>query len=218
MGKESVFIIEAPYLVDMLSKVEFDTIYHEHLSYFSVCPLIHLFAMFGMGIVDIERISTHGGSLRVYVKKGLKSSSPNVMSLRDNEVSLKLLTLEPYKLFAKNTYSIREELKHLLSDLKAEGSVISGYGASAKSSVLLNYCKIGMETLDYVSDTTPLKQGCYTPGTHIPIYSEDHFHKFPPDYALLLAWNYADDILKKEKGYRNAGGKFIVPIPRPQIV
>ena len=218
MDEGSVFIIEAPYLVDMLHKVEFDTIYHEHLSYFSICPLIDLFAMFGMVIVDVERISTHGGSLRIYVKQGMKSSSTNVMNLRDNEVSLKLRTLEPYELFARKTYRIREELTRLLSDLKASGSIISGYGASAKSSILLNYCRIGTETLDYVSDTTPLKQGCYTPGTHIPIYSEDHFHKFPPDYALLLAWNYADDILKKEKKYKNADGKFIVPIPKPRVV
>lgn len=218
MDEESVFIIEAPYLVDMLHKVEFDTIYHEHLSYFSICPLIDLFAMFGMVIVDVERISTHGGSLRVYVKKGMKSSSPNVINLRDIEVSLKLSTLEPYELFAKNTYKIREELTRLLSELKASGSIISGYGASAKSSILLNYCRIGTDTLDYVSDTTPLKQGRYTPGTHIPIYSEDHFHKSPPDYALLLAWNYAGDILKKEKRYRDTGGKFIIPIPKPQIV
>ena len=218
MGKESVFIIEVPYLVDMLNKIEFDTIYHEHLSYFAVRPLVTLFAMFGMEIVDIERINTHGGSLRVYVEKGMKASSQSVINLRDIEVSSNLLTLEPYELFARNTHRIREELTHLLSDLKARGSTISGYGASAKSSILLNYCRIGTETLDYVSDTTPLKQGRYTPGTHIPIHSEEHFHEFPPDYALLLAWNYADDILKKEKRYRNAGGKFIVPIPKPQIV
>ena len=217
MGKESVFIIEVPYLVDMLNKIEFDTIYHEHLSYFAVRPLVTLFATFGMEIADVERISTHGGSLRVYVKKGTKSSSPTVINLRDIEVSLKLRTLEPYELFARNTSRIREELTQLLSDLKARGSIISGYGASAKSSILLNYCKIGTETLDYVSDTTPTKQGRYTPGTHIPIHSEEHFHKFPPDYALLLAWNYADDILQKEKEYRKTGGKFIVPIPKPCI-
>jgi hypothetical protein len=218
MDNDSVFIIEVPYLVDMLNKTEFDTIYHEHLSYFAVCPLITLFEMFDMGIVDIERINTHGGSLRIYIKRGMKSSSQNVIKMRDSEISLNLRSLEPYDLFARKTRKIREELTHLLIDLKTKGSIISGYGASAKSSILLNYCQIGTETLDYVSDTTALKQGRYTPGTHIPIYSEEYFHKSPPDYALLLAWNYADDILKKEQRYQDAGGKFIVPMPKPHIV
>jgi len=102
--------------------------------------------------------------------------------------------------------------------LKNQGAKIAGYGAPAKGNILLNYCKIGTDILDYVTDTTPFKQGCYTPGMHIPVFPESHFHEFPPDYALLLAWNYADAILQKEHEYRQAGGKFIMPIPKPQIV
>lgn len=218
LASDGVFVIEVPYLVDMLSKVEFDTIYHEHLRYFAVRPLVTLFSKFDMGIADVEHISVHGGSLRVYVQKFIHSLPSSVTELLDLETEAKIDSLETYQKFAEDISRIKEELLSLLKALKNQGAKIAGYGAPAKGNILLNYCQIGMDILDYVTDTTPFKQGRYTPGMHIPVFPESHFHEFPPDYALLLAWNYADEILREEERYRQAGGRFIVPIPRPQIV
>lgn len=218
LSDDGVFVIEVPYLVDMLSKVEFDTIYHEHLRYFAVRPLIALFSKFGMGIVDVERVNVHGGSLRVYVQKSTDSVSSSVMKLLNLEIEAKVDSLETYQKFAEDVSRIKEDLLSLLKTLKNQGAKITGYGAPAKGNILLNYCKIGTGMLDYITDTTPFKQGCYTPGMHIPVFPESHFHEFPPDYALLLAWNYADSILQKESEYRRNGGKFILPIPEPKVV
>ena len=217
LADDGIFAIEVPYLVDMLGRVEFDTIYHEHLRYFAVRPLVTLFNRFGMGIVEIQRISVHGGSLRVYVQKTPYSSS-SVAELLKFEAEERLDSLETYLEFTEKVRQVKEALLSLLKSLKAQGSRIAGYGATAKGNTLLNYCKIGTDTLDYISDTTPFKQGRYTPGMHIPVFQETHFHESPPDYALLLAWNYADDILQKEVGYRQAGGRFIAPLPKPQLI
>jgi len=218
LANDGVFVIEVPYLVDMLSRVEFDTIYHEHLRYFAVRPLIALFSKFSMGIVDVERVNVHGGSLRVYVQKFIHSLPSSVTELLNLETEAKVDSLETYRKFAEDVSRVKEDLLSLLKALKNQGAKIAGYGAPAKGNILLNYCKIGTDILDYISDTTPFKQGCYTPGMHIPVFPESHFHELPPDYALLLAWNYADAILQKEHRYRQAGGKFIVPIPKSQIV
>lgn len=218
LADDGVFIIEVPYLVDMIANVEFDTIYHEHLSYFAVRPLATLFGKFGMSIVDVERVGVHGGSLCLYVQKSPASVGTNVTELLRKEKEADIDSLATYKRFAQDTNRIREELTSLLTTLKSQGRKIAAYGATAKGNTLLNYCKIGTDILDYVSDTTPFKQGRYTPGMHIPVFPESFFHESPPDYALLLAWNYADEILRKEERYRQEGGKFIVPIPKPQIV
>jgi len=219
LADDGVFVIEVPYLVDMLNRLEFDTIYHEHLSYFAIRPLVALFSRFSMGIVDINRISVHGGSIRIYVQKSADSlSSSSVNELLKLEMETKLDSLGTYRKFAEDITQVREGLLSLLKTLKGQGARITGYGAAAKGNILLNYCKIGTDVLDYITDTTPFKQGHYTPGMHIPVFPETRFHETPPDCALLLAWNYADEILQKEAEYRQAGGKFIVPIPKPRIV
>lgn len=219
LADDGIFVIEVPYLVDLLNNLEFDTIYHEHLSYFAVRPLVTLFSRFGMGIVEVERISVHGGSLRLYVRKSADSlSSSSVNELLKLETEAKLDSPDRYREFAEGVARVREDLLSLLKALKAQGARIAGYGAAAKGNILLNYCKIGTDILDCITDTTPLKQGRYTPGMHIPVLPESHFHEASPDYALLLAWNYADEILQKEEEYRQAGGKFIVPIPKPRLV
>jgi novobiocin biosynthesis protein NovU/D-mycarose 3-C-methyltransferase len=218
IADDGVFVIEVPYLMDMIARVEFDTIYHEHLSYFAVRPLVTLFSKFGMNIVDVEKVGVHGGSLRLYVQKSPASVGANVNELLRKEKEADIDSLATYNKFAQDTDRIREELTALLTSLKKQGAKITAYGATAKGNTLLNYCKIGTDLLEYVSDTTPFKQGCYTPGMHIPVFSESRFHESPPDYALLLAWNYAEEILHKENRYRQAGGKFIIPIPRPQII
>jgi len=218
MTDDGVFVIEVPYLMDMLAKVEFDTIYHEHLSYFALRPLITLFRKFGMSVSQVERIKIHGGSLRVYVEKTKQRLPSSVTELLELEVASGMFSMKAYKKFAEDTDKIREELVLLLKGLKKQRKKITGYGAPAKGNVLLNYCKIGTDILDFITDTTPFKQGRYTPGMHIPVVPETHFHELKPDYALLLAWNYADEIRKKESSYLKAGGKFIVPIPTPRIV
>lgn len=218
LSDEGVFIIEAPYLLNLLNNIEFDTIYHEHLSYFSLHPLVYLFKKFDLTVVDVRQIPVHGGSIRVFAQKAHKPQSQNVKDLLLKEQNAEVYSFDTYLRFAQNVASVKEKLTVLLKKLKEKGSRITGYGATAKGNTLLNYCRIGTDLLDYISDTTFLKQGTYSPGMHIPIVSEKKFHEVPPDYALLLAWNYADEILKKESEYRKKGGKFILPIPEPKVI
>jgi hypothetical protein len=218
LDDKGVFVIEVPYLVEMLKEVEFDTIYHEHLSYFAVRPMVTLFKRFDMTVIDVELMGVHGGTIRVYVAKGARKPSESVAKLLTLEKQAGLDKLETYTMFAERVKDVRRDLVAMLKDLKAAGKSIAGYGASAKGNILLNYCKIGTDTLDYIADTTPYKQGLYSPGVHIPVVAFDKFYKQPPDYTLLLAWNYAEAILKKESSYRESGGKFILPVPVPAIV
>jgi D-mycarose 3-C-methyltransferase len=218
LSPKGVLVIEVPYLVDILNNTEFDTIYHEHLSYFAVRPIVVILARFGMRIVGLKRIRVHGGSIRVAVQKSPAHQSPVVDQFLTLEAERRLDSIHTYHDFAQRVRMIKNELVTLLRDLNARGKRIVGYGAPAKGNVLLNFCKIGPDLLDYLVDTTPFKQGRYSPGMHIPIYPEQRFHEEPPDYALMLAWNYADEILAKETAYRQRGGKFIIPISRPTLV
>ena len=220
IGNNGVFIFEVPYLVDLIKKLEFDTIYHEHLSYFSVLPLIKWTKQFGLEIFDIQNQNVHGGSLRIFVsKKGNFQKNNSVQKLIDEEYDLGLDNIEIYEKFSTNVKELKENLKQILKKLKKENKSIFGYGAPAKGNVLLNYCNIGTEFLDFIIDTTPLKQGKLTPGTHIPVFSpEKMVNKGKNDVALLLAWNYESEILEKEKMFRKQGGKFLVPVPEPRLL
>lgn len=218
LSEDGFFIVEVPYLLNLLDNLEFDTIYHEHLSYYALHPLVYLFRKFELEVVDVKQTPIHGGTIRVFVQRFPKKRSKNVDQLLLMEQEAKLHDLDTYIKFANNVILVKERLVKLLKTLKNDGAKITAYGATAKGNTLLNFCNIGANILDYISDTTPLKQECYTPGMHIPIVSEDKFHKSPPDYALLLAWNYADEILQKEMYYRENGGKFILPLPEPKIV
>lgn len=212
---DGLFIVEVPYLKNLIRNMEFDTCYHEHYSYFALRSLIALFKNHGMSIMDIEEVPVHGGSLRLFVRKGEVESK----AIRDIVLhEFKLDVVDTYLDFNLNVKALRRQLTLLLKTFKDNGKRITGYGASAKGNTLLNYCKIGTDTLDYITDTTPFKQGKYTPGMHIPIYPVDKFYEDPPDYALILAWNYADEIIEKEKEYIDQGGKFIVPIPVPKVI
>jgi SAM-dependent methyltransferase len=215
-----IFIIEVPYLPDLLEKIEFDTIYHEHLSYFSIKPLATLFEKFKMEIFDVERIGIHGGSIRVFVKRASAPGpvSESVTNLLALEQERGLDSIETYLTFATEVASIKERLIELLKRLKSEGKRIVGYGAAAKGNILLNYCKIGTDILDYIVDNIPYKQGRYTPGMHIPVVPEERITQDRPDYALILAWNFAKEIMAKQQKYRELGGQFILPIPNPQII
>lgn len=220
MEDEGIFIIEVPYLVDLLEKTEFDTIYHEHLSHFAIRPLVTFFKRFDMEIVDIKRISIHGGSVRIFVKKAsdLNSISRSVAKLLELEQALKFDSVETYLKFAAEVKLAKERLLALLRELKSEGKRIIGYGASAKGNTLLNYCGIGTDILEYIVDNIPFKQGLYTPGMHIKVFPEERIMRDKPDYALILAWNFAEEIIKKQQRYRDLGGHFIIPIPTLKII
>lgn len=219
LDKDGVFVMEFPYLVDLFQKNEFDTIYHEHLSYFSLQPLTFLFKKHRLVLIDVKRVPVHGGSLRVYVakKKSKNKQSKRVPEFILQERLKKFDKKNTYDDFARRVKVIRRDLTQYLKRLKKEGKRIVGYGAAAKGNVLLNYCKIGSEMLDYIVDSIPFKQGKYTPGTHIRIFPESKLEKEMPDYALLLSWNFADEILRKQQSYREKGGQFIITIPYLRI-
>jgi len=215
---DGVAIIENHYVRDLIEHCEFDAVYHEHLCYYSATSFEWLFEQHGLTLVDVERIPIHGGSIRVYFQKknGPKSmfipGAARVVAALDDERKW-VNDRAYYNTFGFKIGSLRAELITLLKQIKADGKSIVGYGASAKSTTLLNYFRIGSETLDYMVDNISIKQGRYTPGTHLMIYDPSKLLETQPDYVLILAWNFADDIIAKEAEYVRRGGKFIVPIP-----
>lgn len=218
---DGVMIWEFPYLVDTLNKMEFDTMYHEHLSYFSFRALMTLFKRFDMELFDVKRNPIHGGSVRVFVKKSVGKWEVNheiINNLLELERSLKLDILDTYLEFARKVKNVMKEFVTLLKRLQTEGKRIVGNGAPAKGNALLNFCNIGPETIDYLAEINPLKQGLYNPGMHIPVVPLEQMHKDNPDYMVILPWNIKDDIIKQEEEFTRRGGKFIIPIPFPTIM
>ena len=214
---DGVAIIEVPYVKDLINHVEFDTIYHEHLCYFSLTALDRLFRRHQLLIVDVERLPIHGGSLRVFVATGV-GQSPRVEQLLREEAEWGVDYPALYQNFGAKIEHLRADLLALLSSLKAKDQRIAVYGASAKGSTLLNYFGIGRETLDFVVDRSTVKQGLHTPGTHLPIYAPAKLLADIPDYVLLLSWNFADEILRQQAEYMRRGGHFIIPIPELRVI
>ena len=219
IGNHGVFIFEVPYLVDLIKNLEFDTVYHEHLSYFSILPLLKLVKQFGLEIFDIRKQSVHGGTLRIFVSKQNNFEvSSSIDDFINSEYELGLDKNLIYDSFSEKIKKLKIQLKELLVELKKENKSLFGYGASAKGNVLLNYCNIDNSILDFIIDTTPIKQGKFTPGTHIPILTPEKINeKGNEDVALLLAWNYKEQILDKEENFRTRGGHFLIPLPEPHI-
>ncbi|HMA34038.1 MAG TPA: class I SAM-dependent methyltransferase [Chloroflexia bacterium] len=216
-----VAVIEVPYVKDLIDHVEFDTIYHEHLCYFSLTALDRLFRRHGLQVQDVERLPIHGGSLRVFVARAPAAGGPGrarVDALLHEEATWGVDQIAFYRGFGARVERLRDDLRELLRGLKAAGQQIAVYGASAKGSTLLNYCGIGPAVLDFVVDRSPVKQGRYTPGTHLPIYAPEKLLEARPDYVLLLTWNFADEILAQQAAFRQAGGRFILPIPEVKVV
>ncbi|HJR58958.1 MAG TPA: class I SAM-dependent methyltransferase [Vicinamibacterales bacterium] len=214
---DGMAVIEAPYVRDLIDHCEFDTIYHEHLCYFSVTAVSRLFARHGLTLVDARRLPTHGGSLRLFVQRSGRPSAA-VERLLEEEQALGLDRVEYYRDFAARVRSVQRALGDLLRSLKADGKRIAGYAAAAKGAILLNSAGIDGDLVEYVVDRNRHKHGKYMPGVHIPIYDTTKLLEAPPpDYVLLLAWNFKDEVMRQQSEYQIRGGKFIVPIPTPQI-
>lgn len=220
LAPDGVFVTESAYLVDFLEQNLFDTVYHEHLSYFSVSSLRVLLERLGMKIIDVEHVGSHGGSLRVYAAphESAHLVGESVERFIADERARGLATLGVYEDFGRRVAENKVLLTDLLKKLKADGKHIAGYGAPAKGNTLLNYFGIGVETLDYIVDDSTWKQGLFSPGMHIPVVSAEKLRDARPDYILILAWNFAGPIMKKLEGFSAAGGKFIVPVPAPKII
>lgn len=217
LADRGVASIEVPYVNDLLEKREFDTIYHEHLCYFSLSALDALFRRHGLTIERVEHLAVHGGSLRIFVGRRGRFTDGSVSAMIDAEDRGGTTSLERYERFASDVERTRDSLRQLLRRLKAGGTHIAGYGAAAKGTVLLNYCGIGPDLVDFVVDRSPHKQGRFIPGVRIPITAPEDLIVKKPDYTLLLAWNFADEIIGQQSDYRRIGGQFIVPIPDPVI-
>lgn len=219
LARDGVFAAEVPYLGDLLEHVEYDTIYHEHLSYFALAPLRTLLASGGLEVFDVERLPVHGGSVRVFAgRAGRHAGTERLARALEGESAAGLTDRGRFVDFATRVQASREALRRLLSELRGAGRRLAGYGATAKSTTLLSFCGIGAETLAFIADTTPLKQGLLTPGTHIPILPDDALLAERPDYTLLLAWNYADAIMRGHASYLAAGGRFVHPMPLARIL
>lgn len=213
-----VVVSESPYLKDTIDHGEFDQIYHEHLCYYSLTALDHLFRRHGLLIVDAERIPIHGGTLRVFAQKmGAAQRSQAVLDLLAEEKTW-VNDAAYFQRFANNVQELKRDLLALLTQLKSQGKRIAVYGASAKGSTLMNFFGVGRDVVDYVVDRSTVKQGKYTPGTRLKIEPPEILLKDKPDYLLLLTWNFADEIMAQQTQYRALGGKFIVPIPELKIV
>ncbi|MEK7598905.1 MAG: class I SAM-dependent methyltransferase [Patescibacteria group bacterium] len=218
LAKDGVFISESQYLLDTIAKLHYDLIYHEHLRYYSLKPLAILFNKFGMEIFDAERISSHGGSIRVYAaKSGEYPVSESVAALMKNEESSGLYRKETFTDFADKVSRNKFEFLEIIKDIKGRGQRIVGIGAPAKGNTLLNYYGMNPDIIDYLVEKSELKIGTFAPGTRIPVVAESKLFKDQPEYALLLSWNLADELIPKirNKGYK---GKFIVPMPKPTVL
>lgn len=219
LDRDGVFVFEVSYLLDVLRKTLFDTIYHEHLSYHAVKPLIGFFQRHDLKLFHIQRVGSHGGSVRCFVcpKGARRGPSESLAAAIDEEERGGLFDPQTYRTFASTIESVKVDLTGLLSAIAARGETVAGYGAPAKATTLLYHFGLG-GALRYIVDDSPLKQKLFSPGTHIPVVAATELAANRPDYLLILAWNFADAIMTRCQTYRDAGGRFIVPLPRCEVI
>lgn len=219
LADDGIFVLEAHYLGDLLDATAFDTIYHEHCSYWALGPMVRLFEAHGFEVFDVERLPVHHGQLRAWVqRKGAGPVGAAVGELLAAEKRAGFDDVATFRAFADRALTLKRELNGLLDGLLAQGSRVVGYGAPAKGNTLLTFLGIGPDRIGYIADKSPLKQGRFTPGTHIPVVGPERLLADRPDYVLLLAWNFVDEILGQQAEYRAGGGRFIIPIPEVKIV
>jgi SAM-dependent methyltransferase len=212
-----IITVEFPHLVRLMEENQFDTIYHEHFSYFSFLSVEKIFAAHGLTLFDVDELPTHGGSLRIYAGDATKPVASRVAELRSREEAVGLTQMPTYRAFSDKVQETKRKLLAFLIQIKREGKTVCGYGAPGKGNTLLNYCGIRTDFLDYTVDRNPYKQGKFTPGTHIPIFSPDKIRETHPDYLFILPWNFKDEIIEQMAYIRDWGGKFIVPIPEVRV-
>jgi hypothetical protein len=220
LNDRGIVSMEFPHLMRLMEDNQFDTIYHEHFSYFSFMVVERLFSTHGLTIFDVEEIPTHGGSLRIFARHAEDSSNPvtdRVMELRTREIRKGYLALDHYLTFANKVIDVKAKLLSFFVEARRAGKTVVGYGAPAKGNTLLNYCGIRTDFLSYTVDRSPHKQGHFLPGTRIPIRSPDEITKTKPDYLLILPWNLKEEIMGQMAHIRNWGGRFVVPIPEVQV-
>lgn len=216
-----VITMEFPHLMRLISGNQFDTIYHEHFSYFSFLTVEEIFARHGLRLFDVEELSTHGGSLRIYAQhqeSAGRETTSRVAQLKLSELEAGARRLETFQTFGKQTEETKRALLDFLGKVKREGGSVVGYGAPAKGNTLLNYCDIGRDIIDYTVDLNPHKQGRFLPGSHIPIYSPDRINETRPDYVMILPWNLREEIMSQWERIREWGGQFVVPIPSVEVI
>jgi hypothetical protein len=221
LARRGVITVEFPHLMRLMEENQFDTIYHEHFCYFSFITSEKIFAAHGLTLFDVEELSTHGGSLRIYARHAEDDSkpvAPRVTELRQREIAAGFEQMATYSHFAERVRETKRKMLEFLIRVKREGKMVAGYGAPGKGNTLLNYCGIRTDFLDYTVDRNPYKQGKFLPGTHIPIFHPDKLQETKPDYVLILPWNLADEISQQLSYVREWGGKLVVPIPEVAIL
>jgi len=219
--EHGVITVEFPHLQNLIEQNQFDTIYHEHFSYLSLTSVFTIFKHHGLTIFEVEELPTHGGSLRIFAKHSedqTKEIHSSVENLLEREENLGFKSVELYQSFGEKVKETKRSLLEFLINAKKEGKTIVGYGAPGKGNTLLNYCGIKTDFIDYTVDRSPIKQNNYLPGSHIPIYAPDKISKTKPDYVLILPWNLKNEIMKQMKHVENWGGKFVIPIPKVEIL
>lgn len=219
LSPEGVFVFEVSYLVDVFEKTLFDTIYHEHLAYHSVKPLTRFFEAHGMRLIDAQRVDSHGGSLRgiAGLAGGPYDENPSVADLIALEEKIRLDRPETLQAYSARIDAVKAELTALLQKLKAEGKSIAGFGAPAKATTLMYHFGFGPDIIDFIADDSPLKQGLYSPGLHIPVVPSSEIYERNPDYLVILAWNFAEPIMAKHAAFKENGGHFIIPLPQVTV-
>jgi hypothetical protein len=219
LAEDGVIVIEAPHALPLIEHLEYDTIYHQHIGYLSVRPMRQYFERLGLELFDIEEMSIHGGTLRYFVGvPGKHALSPRINEMERKEEEFGLYEMDRLLRFAKDVEAQKHALVELVLGLKKEGKKIAVLSTPAKGNTLLNYCHLDRTMIDFATEKNPLKVGRYTPGTYIPILPDDALLANGADYALILAWNFAPEIMKNNQAFKDRGGRFIIPIPMPAVV